>query len=97
MGRLADIAQEGRECLLARDYRKLGELIDENFDTRARMVPLDPRNVEMVMVSRRLGAPAHYAGSGGSILGIYEDETQLARLEAEFAGLGCLVIRPIVA
>jgi glucuronokinase len=96
MQRLAEIAREGRDCLLRRDYRGLGKLIDENFDVRARMVRLDPRNVEMVNLARRLGASAHYAGSGGSILGIYEDEAQFSRLEAEFEGFGCRVIRPRV-
>jgi glucuronokinase len=94
MKRLAEIALEGKACLAARDWRRLSELINENFDIRARITRLDPRNVEMVMLARRLGAPAHYAGSGGSILGVYQDERHFELLKASFASMGCNVIRP---
>ncbi len=96
MGRLADIALEGKACLLARDWGRLSELIDENFDARAKITKLDPRNVEMVMLARRLGAAAHYAGSGGSILGVYRDEEHFERLREAFSSLGCNLIRPRV-
>jgi glucuronokinase len=75
----------------------LGELIDENFDVRASIYRLDPRNVEMVNLARSLGASAHYAGSGGSILGIYNGVEMLRRLREEFARQGCRVIIPIVS
>ncbi len=96
MRRLAEIALEGKSCLKARDWDRLGALINENFDMRAEMTKLDPRNVEMVMLARRLGAPAHYAGSGGSILGTYRDEEHLELLRASFASLGCNIIKPQV-
>ena len=48
------------------------------------------------MLARRLGASAHYAGSGGSILGIYEDAPMLDRLRRAFEPLGCRVIVPDV-
>lgn len=97
MKRLAQIALEGKSCLLARDWARLGELIDENFDTRAHMTKLDPRNVEMVMLARRLGAPAHYAGSGGSILGMYRDDEHFEVLRESFASLGCNLIKPRIS
>lgn len=96
MKHLADLALEGRECLLRRDNERLGVLINENLDTRARMSRLDPRNVEMVHAARRHGAPAHYCGSGGSILGIYKDEEMLSRLRSAFSSLGCRLIIPTV-
>jgi len=96
MKRLAEIALEGRSCLLRRDWMRLSELIDENFDARARMTKLDPRNVEMVMLARRLGAPAHYAGSGGSVLGIYRDDDHFDILREAFTSLGCNLIKPQV-
>jgi glucuronokinase len=97
MKRLAEIALEGKSCLLARDWARLGELIEENFNTRARMTKLDPRNVEMVLLARRLGAPAHYAGSGGSILGMYRDNEHFELLRESFALLGCNLIKPQIS
>ena len=96
MQRCADLTREGRECLLRGDRRRLAELIDENFDHRARIYQLEPRNVEMVRVARSLGASAHYAGSGGSILGTYEDPGMIERLRKALEPLGCRVIVPQV-
>jgi glucuronokinase len=81
---------------LSGNHKRLGELIDENFDVRANIYRLDPRNVEMVKLARNLGASAHYAGSGGSILGTYHGIEMLRRLREEFALQGCRVIIPIV-
>lgn len=92
----AELAARGRECLLNGDHRQLAELMNRNFDTRARICRLDPRHVEMVQVARNLGASAKYAGSGGSIVGICPNEEVFARLIEAFAGTGCVVIRPAV-
>jgi glucuronokinase len=97
MRHLAGLALEAKSCLLAGDFGKLGNLINENFDTRARISRLDPRHTAMIELARKVGAPAHYAGSGGSILGMYEDERMLARLRSEFEAIGCRLIVPKVS
>jgi glucuronokinase len=97
MQHAADLALEGKQCIQRRDYARLSRLIDENFDTRAGIYKLDPRNVEMVTRARQLGASAHYAGSGGSILGIYDGPEMLERLEKALRPLGCRVILPIIS
>ena len=96
MRRLGDLAREAKSCLLERDFERLGRLINENFDIRARISRLDPRHVAMIELARKLGAPAHYAGSGGSILGMYEDDRMLERLRSEFESIGCRLIVPKV-
>jgi glucuronokinase len=97
MKTFARLADEGRECLLRRDHAKLARLMDENFNTRAAITKLDPRNVQMVELARSLGVCAKYAGSGGSIVGICEDDAIFARLVQEFERMGCRVLRPVVA
>jgi glucuronokinase len=97
MKTFARLAEEGRQCLLRRDHATLARLMDENLDTRASITKLDPRNVQMVELARSLGVCAKYAGSGGSIVGICEDDALFARLVQEFARMGCKVIRPVVA
>jgi glucuronokinase len=94
MKTFARLAEEGRECLLRRDHATLARLMDENFNTRASITKLDPRNVQMIELARSLGVCAKYAGSGGSIVGICEDDAVFARLVGEFAKMGCRVIRP---
>ena len=95
--RLGEIALEGRSCLIERNPARLAQLMDENFDQRAKMIRLDSRNVEMVMLARRHGAAAHYAGSGGSILGVYRDESHFEELSKAFSAVGCATIKPDVA
>ena len=96
MQELAGLVTEGKESLLSRDYQRLSKLMDRNFDIRASICNLDPRNVEMVCLARNLGACATYAGSGGSIVGICESEETFARLQEEFHKLKCQVFRPRV-
>jgi glucuronokinase len=90
----AGYAAEGRECLFARNYRRFGELIDANFDLRARIYRIDGGNLEMVRTARKAGATANFAGSGGAIVGTYEDDDMFQRLADYLKPLGVAVIRP---
>jgi glucuronokinase len=96
MKRFAEIASKGRAAILDGDCGKLGELMDENFDLRASLVRLNPENVKMVEIARKLGVPAKYAGSGGAVIGICRDDELLKKLEKAFSEIGCTVIRPLI-
>ena len=50
----------------------------------------------MVERARRCGASAHFAGSGGAILGTYPNDAAYARLESELSSIGCRVLRPTI-
>jgi glucuronokinase len=90
----AGYAAEGRECLLRRDYQRLGELIDANFDLRARIYQIDRGNLEMVHAARRAGANSNFAGSGGAIVGTYTDDAMFTRLTHYMEAIGVAVIQP---
>lgn len=96
MERFAELARQGREAVLARDYKKLDALMNENFDLRASLVRLNPDSVKMVETARALGVSAKYAGSGGAVIGICQDENLLKKLEEKFSEIGCTVIRPVI-
>ena len=51
----------------------------------------------MVMVARSAGASAKFAGSGGAIVGTYEDDAQFAALAASLEKIGCRTIKPVIA
>jgi glucuronokinase len=87
-------AEEGRGCLLRRDYGRLGELINANFDLRARIYQIDRGNLELVHTARRAGATSNFAGSGGAIVGTYEDQAMFDRLSEFMRPLGVAVIKP---
>jgi len=90
----AGYAEQGRECLLQRDYIGLDRLVNANFDLRARIYQIDKGNLEMVHTARRLGATANFAGSGGAIVGTYADEVMYARLVEGMKAIGVGVIKP---
>lgn len=90
----ASYAEEGRECLLLRDYTRLGRLIDANFDLRSRIFQIDRGNLELVHTARKAGATSNFAGSGGAIVGTYEDQAMFDRLTEQMRPLGVTVVKP---
>jgi len=90
----AGYAAEGRACLLERNYSRLNQLVDANFDLRAKIYRIDPGNLEMVHMARAVGATANFAGSGGAIVGTYDDEAMFGKLTAAGKPIGVAVIKP---
>jgi glucuronokinase len=84
-----DLLREGRGA-------EIGTWMDKNFDRRRSIYKLDPRQVEMVERARSVGAHAKFAGSGGAILGTYEDEDHYRRIVDAFEQTGTKVIKPQV-
>lgn len=96
MERCAALAAEARDALLKSDTVRFGQCIDENFEQRRSIYKLPARQVEMVEIARRCGASAHFAGSGGAIVGTYRDEEMFCALEAHLGAANCRVLKPIV-
>ncbi len=94
MNTWAGYAEEGRRCLLEGDYRRLDELVNANFDLRARIYRIDQGNLELVETARRAGATSNFAGSGGAIVGTYPDDATFEKLTQMMKPLGVIVIKP---
>jgi len=90
----ASYAEQGRSALLDRDYDRLNELINANFDLRAKIYRISDGNLEMVHTARKLGATSKFAGSGGAIVGTYRDEDMYEALAAAMQAIGVAVIKP---
>ena len=97
MSEFADIAQQGRDALVAGQLEKIPALVNANFDLRDRIFNVAEENRRMVLTARSSGASAKFAGSGGAIVGTYEDDAQYAALSASLAALGCRTIKPVIA
>ena len=96
MRRLAELTVEGRAALIARRPRSAGRAGRSELRVAAIDLSIAAPHLQMIEVARACGASAHFAGSGGAILGTYRDETVYARLERELGKIGCRVIRPVV-
>lgn len=93
MIRFAEIATEGREAIECKNWKRLNELINENFDLRHSIIQLPADQVDMVMRSRAVGASAKFAGSGGAIIGVYQNDTMFDQLQMTLKQIGCDVLR----
>ena len=97
MSEFADIAQQGRDALVAGKFEKIPALVNANFDLRDKIFNVAEENRHMVMVARSAGASAKFAGSGGAIVGTYEDDAQFAALAASLEKIGCRTLKPVIA
>ncbi len=91
MATFASYAQEAKHALEERDYKRFGELMNMNFQLRRKIYgdkALGENNLKMIEIARKHGAPAKFPGSGGAIIGIYEDESQLKDLERSYKNEG---------
>lgn len=94
--RLAEIADTGKQALLRRDFEKFHELMNQNFDLRSQIMKISESNFEMIQAARKCGASAKFAGSGGSIIGMYTGEDMFSRLKTDLEKLKAVVIKPVI-
>lgn len=94
MHKWAELAERGRDALLAGDTELLGRLINENFDLRTAIYNISEGNLEMIRRSRAVGATSNFAGSGGAIVGTYRDERMLDDLTRTMGEVGVRVLIP---
>ena len=97
MSEFADIAQKGRDALVAGNLSAIPALVNANFDLRDRIFNVAEENRRMVLEARKCGASAKFAGSGGAIVGTYEDESQFAALSETLGAIGCRTVKPKIA
>lgn len=97
MERFADLAQQARDLIVAGRGTEIGPLLDQNFDLRRTLYKLDPRHVDMVERARSVGSHAKFAGSGGTIVGVYRDEAMYEALVEAYAGTSTVVMKPAIA
>ena len=97
MSEFAELAQKGRDALVAGRPEELPALINANFDLRNKIFNVSEENRRMVQVARNAGSSAKFAGSGGAIVGTYTDEEQFTRLSVALREIGCRTLKPNIA
>lgn len=97
LAEIAELAQEGRKCIRNNDLTELNSLINRNFDLRQKIMNISAENLAMVKTARACGASAKFAGSGGSIVGLYKDEESLSELITRMKQIKVRVIKPILS
>ena len=93
MERFADLTVRARAALENGEREKLGDLLDQNYDERCRIMDLAPGHRQMVESARSVGATAKFSGSGGAIIGTYTGDEMFDALKANLGRIGCEVFR----
>jgi len=89
----AELAAEAKQAILDKDESKLSRCIDENFNLRDSICQLPEIHVNMIREARMAGASAKFAGSGGAIVGLCDDDS-FEKMKERFADIQCDVFRP---
>jgi len=79
---------EGRNTAAFRD------LLSRNFEMRSQIFHISARDRQMVAIARQFNAAAKLAGSGGAVIGVPAQETDLGRIHAAYEEAGFRMIRP---
>lgn len=94
MRALAGVVVEGRAALRWNAGDRFGELVAENMRLRRRLGPLPEPQLQLVDLALSLDAPSTFTGSGGAVVGVYDDVEHLAALTSAYESIGatCLSI-----
>ena len=97
MEEFARLSDRAKRMFDSGDYSELPEVINRNFDLRASICDISPRNRQLVNTARSTGASAKFTGSGGAVIGTYNDDEALERLRSAMKDIRAEVIQPIIA
>jgi glucuronokinase len=77
--------------------KDIAALINQNFDIRNNTIAISQGNKQLVETARAVGASAKFTGSGGAIIGTYQDEHTFQQLAVAMHSIGAEVIKPDIA
>jgi glucuronokinase len=93
---IGELAKKGKIAIEKRDYITLHKLMDQNFDLRRKIMNIREADLALVETARACGASAKFAGSGGSIIGLFEDNEMLNHLKVQLKKVKARVINPFI-
>ncbi len=85
-------AEDGVKALRNRDFETFGRLMTRNFRLREQIYTIPGAMKRMVEVGEAIGSHVKFAGSGGAVVGTYEDEPMLENLKDVYQTIGCPVV-----
>jgi glucuronokinase len=91
MATFAGYAQEAKDVLKKKDHKRFGELMNMNFDLRRKIYGdkvIGEESLRMIEIARKLGATSKFPGSGGAVIGMYEDENHYEILKEAYVSNG---------
>ncbi|KAI4895582.1 hypothetical protein NFI96_015674 [Prochilodus magdalenae] len=93
MKRFAELTDQARAAIHSKDWHRLAQLMDENFELRRSVYTddcLGPGNLKMVQLARQFGSAVKLPGSGGAVVGLCMDPDRLVEMKRAFQEAGCV-------
>jgi len=90
----SDLTVQFRDCLVDKNLSLIPDLINRNFDIRKSVMNISDQNLKMVCAARSTGASAKFTGSGGAIIGTYDNQRMYKKLQRSLNEIGVEVIKP---
>ena len=88
---LAGLVVQGKAAL-AWGGSGLGPLLDRNMELRRAWAPIAEGQLELYSAVSGAGLPATFAGSGGAVVGVLDDDAELGELKAAVHVIGATVV-----
>ena len=88
MSGLADQAGMAAAAITSGDLHGLGQAMRRTFEIRSMMIDVDPTTMALIDTALAIGAAANSAGSGGSIVGLVPDRSDLPAAADAFTAAG---------
>lgn len=96
MNLFRSFAKEGYEMLQQGNHHRFGVLMNANFAIRRELYgdsAIGESNLRMIEIAKNLAAPVKFPGSGGSVIGMYDDEAHYKRLEKAYMQEGFNIVK----
>ncbi|MCL4140619.1 UNVERIFIED_CONTAM: hypothetical protein GTU68_037756 [Idotea baltica] len=84
---LASLVVEGEAALRWGNNERFAELLAENMRLRKLLGPIPAVQLELVEAAERCDASATFAGSGGAVVGVYDDDDHLRLITGSMAAI----------
>jgi len=84
---LAEEARRAADAIEHGDVHVLKDAMNQSFDLRASIMPIEPAHQAMIDAARRAGAAANFSGSGGAIVGVVPKDPDRLLEALDDAGL----------
>ncbi len=95
MNRIASLADEAKLILAGGENGRLADILDKNFDLRGSIYSISKANMDMVRRARAAGASCKFCGSGGAVIGTYEDDLMLEKLKDNLKQYELITPKPV--
>ncbi|MCP4223092.1 MAG: GHMP kinase [Actinomycetia bacterium] len=89
---LAGLVVEGRAALRWKDSEGFASLIGRNMQLRRLLGPIPPSQLELVEVAASANSQATFAGSGGAVVGTFDDDQHFELLSDVYADIGADIV-----